>query len=197
MTNHTHTDSTEGIQPSTRPPAPGALRLVQQFVNSYDVEDDIEALSDAKALRDWLADHGLLERRARVTRADLARAIEVREALRTLLLANNGETLDRGTVRTLNDAASSAPLFVRFDEDGRSRLAPAAANVAGALAQLLAIVNDAAAEGTWERLKVCPEDTCRWAFYDHSKNRSGTWCSMAVCGTRAKARAYRRRHGTA
>jgi predicted RNA-binding Zn ribbon-like protein len=194
MTNPT--DATQGIEPSSRPPAPGALRLVQQFVNSYDVEDEIEAFSGPKALRDWLADHGLLERRARVTGADLARAIEVREALRALLLANNGEKLDRAAVRTLNEAASSAPLFVRFDDDGRLRLAPAAPNVTGALAQLLAIVNDAAVEGTWQRLKVCPEDSCRWAFYDHSKNRSGTWCSMAVCGNRAKARAYRRRHGT-
>jgi predicted RNA-binding Zn ribbon-like protein len=192
-----HTDATQGIQPSGRPPAPGPLRLVQLFVNSYDVEDEIEALSDPKALRDWLADHGLLERRARVTKADVARAVEVREALRSLLLANNGEKVDRAAVRTLNEAASASPLFVRFDEEGRSRLAPAASDVRGALARLLAIVNDAAVEGTWERLKVCPEDTCRWAFYDHSKNRSGTWCSMAVCGNRAKARAYRRRHAAA
>ena len=47
------------------------------------------------------------------------------------------------------------------------------------------------ADGTWRRLKACREDTCQWAFYDRSKNRSGTWCSMAVCGNRAKARAYR------
>ncbi|HEV2869799.1 MAG TPA: CGNR zinc finger domain-containing protein, partial [Actinomycetota bacterium] len=31
-------------------------------------------------------------------------------------------------------------------------------------------------------------------FYDHSTNRSGTWCTMSVCGNRRKARAYRRRH---
>ncbi|MGH2778535.1 MAG: CGNR zinc finger domain-containing protein, partial [Actinomycetota bacterium] len=32
------------------------------------------------------------------------------------------------------------------------------------------------------------------AFYDHSKNRSGKWCTMRVCGNRAKTRAYRERH---
>jgi predicted RNA-binding Zn ribbon-like protein len=46
---------------------------------------------------------------------------------------------------------------------------------------------------TWDRLKACRLDDCQWVFYDHSKNRSRTWCSMRVCGNRAKARAYRER----
>ena len=49
------------------------------------------------------------------------------------------------------------------------------------------------ATGTWERLKVCRQESCRWAFYDNTKNRSGVWCNMASCGNRAKARAYRAR----
>jgi predicted RNA-binding Zn ribbon-like protein len=53
------------------------------------------------------------------------------------------------------------------------------------------------ANGTWERLKACAlHDTCEWAFYDWSKNRSGTWCDMKVCGNRSKARAYRERQKT-
>ena len=59
---------------------------------------------------------------------------------------------------------------------------------------MLAIVFRAMEDGTWARLKACREDTCQWAFYDRSKNRSATWCSMAVCGNRAKARTYRQRH---
>jgi predicted RNA-binding Zn ribbon-like protein len=39
-----------------------------------------------------------------------------------------------------------------------------------------------------ERLKVCPN--CEWLFLDRSKNRSRTWCDMAVCGNRAKARLH-------
>ncbi|MBW3563024.1 MAG: CGNR zinc finger domain-containing protein, partial [Actinobacteria bacterium] len=46
-----------------------------------------------------------------------------------------------------------------------------------------------------ERLKVCRSDTCRWAFYDSSRNRSGKWCDMAVCGNRTKVANYRERHG--
>ena len=50
-----------------------------------------------------------------------------------------------------------------------------------------------ASQESWERLKVCRADACQWAFYDHSKNGRGAWCSMRVCGSREKARAYRER----
>ena len=63
--------------------------------------------------------------------------------------------------------------------------------------RLLAIVVEAQAAGTWARLKACPAEDCHWAFYDASRNRSRTWCSMQGCGNRAKARAYRARHYTA
>jgi predicted RNA-binding Zn ribbon-like protein len=49
------------------------------------------------------------------------------------------------------------------------------------------------ADGSWERLKVCPADDCLWAFYDRSRNRSRRWCDMEVCGNRAKVRGYRER----
>ena len=58
--------------------------------------------------------------------------------------------------------------------------------------ELLAIVARAQADGTWQRMKACP--ACGWAFYDRSRNRSRTWCTMAICGNRAKARGYRARH---
>jgi len=82
---------------------------------------------------------------------------------------------------------------VQIDGDGHAQLAPVATGVDTALGRLLAIVYTAMAEGTWPRLKVCRSETCRWAFYDSSKNRSGAWCTMAVCGSRVKARSYRQR----
>ncbi|TCR93000.1 CGNR zinc finger domain-containing protein [Rhizobium sp. BK376] len=43
-----------------------------------------------------------------------------------------------------------------------------------------------------ERMKIC--GNCGWLFIDRSKNKSRTWCDMAVCGNRAKAnRHYRRK----
>jgi predicted RNA-binding Zn ribbon-like protein len=61
------------------------------------------------------------------------------------------------------------------------------------VARLLAVIARADAEGSWERMKICPADDCLWAFYDFSRNHSRTWCDMSVCGNRAKARTYRER----
>jgi predicted RNA-binding Zn ribbon-like protein len=61
---------------------------------------------------------------------------------------------------------------------------------------IVAIVYEAMVNGTWARLKACRADDCHWAFYDRSRNRSGTWCDMADCGNRAKVRAYREQRGT-
>jgi predicted RNA-binding Zn ribbon-like protein len=82
---------------------------------------------------------------------------------------------------------------VHFCAEG-PRLVPDAAGVDGAIARLMSVVAGAVAEGTWERLKACPRHDCFWAFYDHSKNRSGKWCSMESCGNVEKAKAYRQRH---
>jgi predicted RNA-binding Zn ribbon-like protein len=62
--------------------------------------------------------------------------------------------------------------------------------VAGALGVLLAIAATTMHDGSWSRLKICPGEDCGWAFYDGSRNRSGRWCSMSVCGGRAKARSH-------
>jgi predicted RNA-binding Zn ribbon-like protein len=43
-------------------------------------------------------------------------------------------------------------------------------------------------------LKACRNADCHWIFYDATKNRSGAWCEMGLCGNRAKARSYRERH---
>jgi predicted RNA-binding Zn ribbon-like protein len=178
---------------SGRPPAPGPLALVQAFVNTYDVAPHRDELHSPEALRAWLVEHGLLHDGEPLGEADLHRALEAREALRAILEANNGATVDAGAAATLNRIADGAHLRMQFERDGHARLAPAAGGVDAALGRLLAIVYTAMAEGTWARLKVCRNEACRWAFYDYSKNRSGAWCTMAVCGSRAKARTYRQR----
>jgi len=181
------------VEPGSRQPAPGALALVQRFVNTLDIEGHREELGDPEGLRAWLAANGLLEGDQRLGLADLQRAVEVREALRALLLANAGMDLDPGAVEALNRSARNARLVVCFDATGRSSLEPDSAGIERALARLLTIVHGAMGDGTWVRLKACRNDVCRWAFYDHSKNRSGRWCTMDDCGNALKARAYRRR----
>ena len=184
--------------------APGELNHIRQLVNTLDLETHEDELSDAAALAAWLGERGLLagaesapradtDPRHALTDADLTRTRALREAFRKLLLANNGAPFDPAAVATLNAAAAGAELSVVFDAHGHPGLVPAREGIDAAVGRLLAIVFEAMADGTWQRLKACPADDCEWAFYDWSKNRSGTWCDMAECGNRAKARTYRQR----
>jgi predicted RNA-binding Zn ribbon-like protein len=176
--------------------APGELELVRQFLNTRDVEEGIDEIADPETLRAWLAANHLAAA-PRLGTTDVERAAALRESLRALTFANNGEQLEPGAVPALNSLAAGAHLLVRFDDHGHTVLEPAGEGAEAALAELLAIVFRAMAEGNWTRLKACRDASCQWAFYDRSKNRSATWCSMEVCGNRAKARAYRKRRRTA
>jgi predicted RNA-binding Zn ribbon-like protein len=156
--------------------APEPLRLVQRFVNTVDHEHHREWIGTAAELADFLG--------CEEAEVDVERAHELREALRTLLRANNGAALDSEALGAVNRAAAGVRL--ELDEGGRV--------VVGAedpLAQIVAVAFGAMLAGTWPRLKACRN--CKWAFYDYSKNRSASWCSMQLCGNRLKTRAYRSR----
>ncbi len=180
-------------------PAPAPLALVEEFVNSHHVHphregEELEGLKTPDDLQAWLVDRHLIEADEQIGATDLDYAIETREALRRILLTNGGATPDGQAVETVNRAATRGQLTLQFDVDGGSGLKPVARGVDGAIAAILAVAFAAMAEGSWTRLKVCPEETCRVAFFDHSKNRSRRWCSMEVCGNRTKVRSYRQRH---
>jgi predicted RNA-binding Zn ribbon-like protein len=177
---------------SDKPAAPHQLDLVIDFVNTLDLETGEEALADPAGLAAWLAGRGLLEEGGPVNGGQLASALELREALRASMLANNGAPVVPSAAAQLEAAARRGELSVHF-RDGTARLEPCADGVDGALAALLAPVAEAMSDGDWARVKACRADECHWAFYDFSRNRSGTWCDMAVCGNREKVRAYRER----
>ncbi|HSI82108.1 MAG TPA: CGNR zinc finger domain-containing protein [Solirubrobacterales bacterium] len=174
--------------------ASAALEPVRRFVNTYEPETGIEMLDSPAALAAWLADEGLSADPGELTDRDLQRVVEVREALREALLANNRAAPASRAYERLNRALAGATLEVRFDAEGRASLMPNGAGVDEALARIASAIREATATGEWSRLKVCPGDSCLWAFYDRSRNRSRTWCRMEVCGNRAKVRSYRRRH---
>jgi predicted RNA-binding Zn ribbon-like protein len=179
--------------PGGRASAPAPLRLVQAFVNTVDFENGIEELTDPEALEKCLVGLGMLPGGVRLGAADLRRALEVREALRALLLGNNGVEVERATLETLEGATRRGRLVVRFEPDGRTSLRAEAPGLDGALGGIVGVVHTASADGTWRRLKACPRHICRWVFYDRSKNRSSRWCAMEVCGNRIKTARYRRR----
>ena len=158
--------------------APGPLRIVQVLVNTTDGHE-------RELLPEWLEEHGTA-----ATPAALARARDVREALRALLVANNERSpAPEEAVATLERAAARAHLSIRFAPPGE--LVPLADGVDGALGRVLGAALASMWDGSWVRLKACRN--CHWAFYDESRNRSAAWCSMQLCGNRLKTRAYRRR----
>jgi predicted RNA-binding Zn ribbon-like protein len=180
--------------PAQSKDAPGELNLVRSFVNTLDLDDGVETLATPASLAAWLADQGLMDYAAAAGQADVRRTVALREAFRELLLSNNdGHPVDESATAVVDEAAARAKLRLRVTSDGGARLEAQAQGVDGALGRLLIIAYRAMETGTWRRLKACRNDTCRWAFYDHSRNSSGHWCSMEACGSREKARAYRQR----
>lgn len=163
---------------SERSPAPGGLELVEVLVNTLDLETGADSLDtpEGRTLFD-------------LTEDDVPAARELRESLRATLLAHAGHPPHR-TVTPLGELLAAAPLVVGVDPaDGSAALAPAregslTARVAAAVAQALVA-------GTWSRFKACQAADCHWAYYDRSPAGRGRWCSMQVCGARAKMRRYR------
>jgi predicted RNA-binding Zn ribbon-like protein len=165
--------------------------LIADFVNT--LHEGEEALTTPADLGRWIVEHGLASKQPRVTADDVAETKAVREALRTLLLANNDVPVDvTGATAVLDGAARHARVELRF-VDGAPVLGAGAAGVPGAVGEILATVQAMTVDGTWARLKACRARDCEWAFVDNAKNQSRAWCSMRSCGNREKARVFRER----
>jgi predicted RNA-binding Zn ribbon-like protein len=123
---------------------------------------------------------------------DLAVARGLRDALRGALAGRAGPVRDGQACA--GGALASLTMRIKLGADGAPRLTPVAdTGVLAALTRLAASTVPAEADGCWQRLKICAAPDCRWVFYDASRNGAGRWCSMRVCGNRAKTLAYRRR----
>jgi predicted RNA-binding Zn ribbon-like protein len=181
-------------------PVPAPALLLRDFVNSAEPQTGGETFGSPAALAAWCHEHGLLPAGAALTREDLTAAVAVREGLRAVLHGHASHRTPAGELLALDDALDRIPLRASFDSSGELRLRAAGDRpVAGVIAGLLDAVRQAGRDGSWDRLKVCARDSCRWAFYDTSRNRSGRWCSMAGCGNRVKmqrAHARRRQAGS-
>jgi predicted RNA-binding Zn ribbon-like protein len=183
---------TTGTPTGTGPPHAALLR---DFANTLDVDEGTDALTTPGDLSGWLGQRGLLDAGLSAGDDDLAVARLLREVLRDAFRANHGEAA-AGTDTAMQQVTAALPLALGL-RAGRPTVVPAGSGVRAALAHLLTAAVDCGADGSWSRLKICAADDCAWAFYDTSKNRSRTWCSMQVCGNRAKTRSYRARRGSA
>ncbi|GAA3004089.1 CGNR zinc finger domain-containing protein [Actinokineospora diospyrosa] len=142
------------------------VELLLDFLNTTDFEQHTDLFDDPVGWQAWLTSRNLTDDPA-------ARAI--RDGLRAAIGGH--------------PAPPPPPTAVRIElvDQTPTLVATTAAGAALAAATRLAVL------GEWHRIKICPADDCRWAFYDRSRNRSRTWCSMRVCGNREKARAWRER----
>jgi predicted RNA-binding Zn ribbon-like protein len=145
------------------------IALVLDFLNTVNIEEGADVLRATGTWQRWAQDRSLRP-------GTLAAARKARDALR----ATAGDP-------TLHPAPARTAVHVELTPDGPALVTDDALGAALAAATRLAVL------GEWDRVKICPADRCRWAFYDRSRNRSRTWCSMRVCGNREKARAWRGR----
>jgi predicted RNA-binding Zn ribbon-like protein len=175
--------------PETKP-APPPLLLVQAFVNTLEIEKQVDMFDDADAARAWLIDAGMLGATAQLSAYDLAQARAVRECIRELLTRSDPQP----SIDPLRDLAASGSVHLTIADDGQTGLeSPEPGELADGLLGLLMIIHRAQQDGTWSRLRICANHECRWAFYDRSRNQHGSWCDMAACGNRLKNRELRAR----
>jgi predicted RNA-binding Zn ribbon-like protein len=180
---------------SENKPAPMPLLLVQGFVNTLDLEEGTDALGDVDAGREWLIEARLLDPGAQASPGELRFAREVRESLRWLLQRADEDPDSReAQLAPLRKVTERHRARLKVDDGGAIELEnDRHRHLGDALFELLLIVHGAQEDGTWERLKVCANPDCQWAFYDRSRNQQGSWCEMAVCGNRLKNRQLRAR----
>jgi predicted RNA-binding Zn ribbon-like protein len=170
---------------------PSAAWLVRDFINTLEPQVDQESLTTPDHLRDWLAERQLLPADAQLRPSDLTVARAIREGLRSALLGHAGHPTDPAAVEALNHALAEVPVRLTFTGSGYHLVSTRSTAFDHALAQLVDAIRQCGEDRTWMRLKVCDRDTCRWAFYDASRNQVRRWCSMASCGNYVKMhRAY-------
>lgn len=191
------------VTAETESAAPAGLAVLLEFLNSRDERRFAvhgmrhrggDELTTTAALAGWLSGRGLIDGGTAASAADLRQAHALREGLRGALAGRSDAHWDG--LPTANENLAGLRLRIEFGTDGTPLLSPVAGGaVQAALTALVASAATAAADGSWQRLKMCAAPDCRWVFYDASRNAMGRWCSMRVCGNRGKTRAYRQRHG--
>jgi predicted RNA-binding Zn ribbon-like protein len=189
-------------QPGGREPAPGELVLLQSFLNTYFAlteEWGADLLGTPERLFAWFSSR-LVSTPCmhRPSQAQVRRVLAVREGLRELARRNRDPEFapDPGVLARMNEASGRVSLGFELDSERVVLSARGEDSIDTGVVTLLAIAAWAMIDGRWQRLKACPGEHCGWVFYDHSRNNSSRWCSMAVCGGRAKAKSHYRRRRT-
>ncbi len=189
--------SREAGHTASKKRAPEPLDLVQRFVNTRNRLRDYDLLGDVGEAARWLSDEGFSLDEG-ISIEELQRILALREAIRAILAAHtlgaSGDS-NRAAVE-LDKICETSRMRASFAPEGRPQLLTASGAVEGFVEALLVAAIQAQHAGIWRRLKACANEDCRWVFYDKSKNHSGNWCVMEICGSRAKMHTYRQRRAS-
>jgi predicted RNA-binding Zn ribbon-like protein len=181
---------TEVAAPATRRygvlPAAGSASFAQGLVNTKSIAGVApDLLDDLDSANTWLSAATHHRPAPRLTAKDLPRLRELRADVEALIDGDGAALADpaEATVAVLSGA--------------RPVLAPRGTGWKWVRAAVLCGVYDAVLTGTWNRLRLCRNHTCRAAFYDRSKNNSAVWHDVNACGNAINLRASRARRRTA
>ncbi|SEB17635.1 CGNR zinc finger domain-containing protein [Paraburkholderia sartisoli] len=185
------------------------------FLNSVatPVDEEVDWISDGEGLLGWLEQAELVPRaalaamRSQATPAELdavaAQARALREWFRGFVQKRKGRPLAARDLRELAplnqfferdeqygeivvDATNGVPVFGlranRRWKSPESLLMP----IVEALARLVC-------DEDFTHVKACEGPRCTLMFADHTRGHARRWCSMAICGNRAKVAAHRKR----
>ena len=171
--------------------APSGVALVQDFLNTRAIEDHPDLLADpvlaqswlTNAVRAWSTTRGDEKRPLTVTAADVTKLRALRATIAGLV---SGDVSDSPVI-------GSVPASFALSDSGDVRLEPAGSGWRWLASALWGEILLSQQTGTWKRLKQCHSPDCRSTFYDRSKNNSGVWHNVKVCGNAANLRASRAR----
>lgn len=184
------------------------------FLNSIatPVDEPVDWIGDGEGLLSWLEQAELVpadvlaQMRSQIAPAELdevaAKARGLREWFRAFVRKRKGRPL------SAKDLAELEPLNSVLQRDEQHAVIVADANAASGLAfsmqrrwpnaeSLLMPVVEALAKLVCEEdftyVKACEGLKCTLLFADHTRGHARRWCSMAICGNRAKVAAHRAR----
>jgi predicted RNA-binding Zn ribbon-like protein len=183
------------------------------FLNTIATPKDvpIEWLGDGRDLVDWLERAGMIEAAvASALRASknpqkldevAKRAREFRQWLRAFVTRYMGKPIPRGAVKALGPlnkllANGDSYQVVEAGSDGhplRLRNIRKWASAGEVLQPLAEAAADLVCHEDFRLIRACGRPPCTLLFLDRTKAHARRWCSMAVCGNRAKAAAHRAR----
>ncbi len=153
-------------------------------------DEPTEKLAAPSDLDAWFVESGLVPEVAASVPRDLADAIEVREAVYSLVWSRlHGRPLPADAVATLNAVASEPPLTATLAADGWTRSGTPRQALSHLAREAVEIIGGEQAA----LLRECARPECTQVYLDHSRGHRREWCSMATCGSRMKAQAYRDR----